>query len=203
MPAGWPQHNVRILAEGVRQGYHIVATEPSAALCLTREYPQLVDDEDARLVAANTSEACAYLWKLHTLGTAATRLRPINTVLGYHPPCHLKALQVGTPGKNLLASFPACRCTASRGAARAWPAPTASLHKNYRASLRAGWGLISRLRDPGILAGATECSTCKMQMEQGTTKPTIHPIKVLALAYGLMPEIGPLLTTPGGELTVT
>ena len=29
-----------------------------------------------------------------------------------------------------------------------------------------------------------------MQMEQGTTKPTLHPIKLLALSYGLMPEIG-------------
>jgi hypothetical protein len=42
-----------------------------------------------------------------------------------------------------------------------------------------------------------------MQMEQGTTKPTVHPIKLLALAYGLMPEIGSLLTTPGKELIVT
>ena len=33
-----------------------------------------------------------------------------------------------------------------------------------------------------------------MQMEQGTTKPTIHPLKLLALAYGLMPEIELLLS---------
>jgi hypothetical protein len=40
-------------------------------------------------------------------------------------------------------------------------------------------------------------------MEQGTVKPTIHPIKLLALAYGLMPEVAPLLTTPAEELIVT
>ena len=55
------EHNVALLAEAVRQGYHIVATEPSAALALTHEYPALLDDDDARLVAANTSEACTYL----------------------------------------------------------------------------------------------------------------------------------------------
>ena len=59
------------------------------------------------------------------------------------------------------------------------------------------------LRDPAINVGVTECSTCKMQMEQGSSKPTIHPIKLLALAYGLMPEIGPLLTARGKELAVT
>jgi heterodisulfide reductase subunit B len=49
--------------------------------------------------------------------------------------------------------------------------------------------LISKLRDPDLQAGATECSTCKLQMEQGVSKPTIHPIKLLALSYGLMPQI--------------
>jgi heterodisulfide reductase subunit B len=75
--------------------------------------------------------------------------------------------------------------------------------ENFRASLRAGWGLISSLRAPNLDAGATECSTCKMQMEQGTTKPTIHPLKLLALAYGLMPEAAALIGTPGQELVVT
>jgi hypothetical protein len=40
-------------------------------------------------------------------------------------------------------------------------------------------------------------------MEQGTTKRTIHPIKLLALAYGLMPDVASLLTTPGEELVVS
>jgi hypothetical protein len=40
-------------------------------------------------------------------------------------------------------------------------------------------------------------------MEQGTTKPTIHPVKLLALAYGLMPEVASLLTARSEELTVT
>jgi len=75
--------------------------------------------------------------------------------------------------------------------------------ENYRASLRAGWGLIRAVRDPGVQLGATECSACKIQMEQGTSKPTIHPIKVLALAYGIMPEIESLLSAHSGELTVT
>ena len=42
-----------------------------------------------------------------------------------------------------------------------------------------------------------------MQMEQGTSKPTVHPLKLLALAYGLMPEISGLLTKRGEELVVT
>jgi Fe-S oxidoreductase len=63
---------------------------------------------------------------------------------------------------------------------------------NYRASLRAGLELINTIRSGPFQVGMTECSTCKLQMEQGTTKPTVHPIKLLALAYGLWPDLDSL-----------
>jgi Fe-S oxidoreductase len=179
------EHNVAILAESVRQGYHIVATEPAAALCLAHEYPQLVDDDDARLVAANSSEAGSYLWKMHTLGQLQLDFQPLNMTLGYHTPCHLRALRVGTPGENLLGLIPGLRLHHIEAGCSGMAGAYGLLHKNYRSSLRAGLKLISRLRDPAIQAGVTECSACKMQMEQGASKPTIHPIKLLALAYGL------------------
>ncbi len=196
------RRNVAVLAEAVRQGYHVVATEPAAALCLVHEYPQLLDDDDARLVAAHASEACTFLWKMHNLGTLQLDLRPINAVLGYHPPCHLKALGVGFPGVNLLSLIPGLRVVHIERGCSGMAGTFGLLHKNYRSSLRAGWGLISRLRDTALQAGVTECSACKIQMEQGTSKPTLHPIKLLALSYGLMPELAALLTTPGEELLV-
>jgi Fe-S oxidoreductase len=197
------QHNVTLLADAIRQGYHVVCTEPSAALCLTREYPQLVDDDDAQVVAANTSEACSYLWKMHTLGKLELDFRPVNTVLGYHMPCHLKALEVGAPGANLLALIPGLQVHSIEAGCSGMAGTYGLLRKNYRTSLRTGWGLIAGLRDPQILAGVTECSTCKMQMEQGTNKPTIHPLKVLALSYGLMPALTNFLSQPGRDLLVT
>ncbi|HWB08145.1 MAG TPA: anaerobic glycerol-3-phosphate dehydrogenase subunit C [Pirellulales bacterium] len=196
-------HNVSILADAIRQGYTVVASEPSAALCLTREYPDLLGDDDARLVAANTSEACTYLWNMHLMGKLQLDLKPINATVGYHTPCHLKALGVGSPGESLLRLVPGLTvhrldkgCSGMAG--------TFGLRKeNYRNSLRAGWPLISSIRESNWLAGTTECSACKMQMEQGTSKPTIHPLKLLALSYRLMPEIASLLNTRGKELIVT
>ena len=76
------RRNVLILAEAVRQGYQIVTTEPSAALCISQEYPNLVDDEDARLVADNTFDACDYLWKLHQKGKLELDFKPMNAVVG-------------------------------------------------------------------------------------------------------------------------
>jgi hypothetical protein len=40
-------------------------------------------------------------------------------------------------------------------------------------------------------------------MEQGTRKPTVHPLKLLALAYGLLPENRSPLNVQAEELIVT
>jgi Fe-S oxidoreductase len=195
--------NVAVLADAVRQGYEIVATEPAAALCLTREYPALFDDDETRLVAANTSEACAYLWRLHRQGKLQLDFKPMAMTLGYHAPCMIKALDAGSPGENLLRLVPGL-VVDSRETGCSGMAGTFGLKReNYRSSLRAGWDLVTRMRAPAIQAGTTECSTCRIQMEQGTTKPTLHPIKILALAYGLMPQLDRLLTTRGHDLLLT
>ncbi len=200
---GLARHNVSVLAEAVRQGYHVVATEPAAALCLVHEYPQLIDDDDARLLAANSREACSYLWSMHTRGQLQLDFRPLSYVLGYHTPCHLRALRIGTPGENLLGLIPGLTVRHIEAGCSGMAGTFGLLDYNFRSSLRAGWKLISRLRDSTLNAGTTECSACKTQMEQGTNKPTLHPIKLLALAYGLMPEIGGLLAQPNEELRVT
>ena len=63
--------------------------------------------------------------------------------------------------------------------------------------------MLTAVRTGDFQLGATECSTCKIQMEQGTSKPTIHPIKLVALAYGLMPELRQLVNSTSEDLVVT
>jgi Fe-S oxidoreductase len=196
-------HNVRLLAEAVRQGYHIVATEPSTVLCLTHEYVNLLGDEDARTVSANTSEACSYLWRLHQHGKLQLNLKPLSAAVGYHQPCHIRALEIGSPAENLLRLIPGLGMQRIERGCSGMAGLWGLKRENYSNSLRAGWGLNSTLRESTLQAGVTECSACKIQMEQGTTKPTLHPLKLLALSYGLMPDIAELLSARGEELVVT
>ncbi|MCE9554913.1 MAG: anaerobic glycerol-3-phosphate dehydrogenase subunit C [Planctomycetes bacterium] len=195
--------NVRILAEAIRQGYHVVTTEPAAASCLVHEYPAILEDDDAKLVANNTSEACTYLWRMHQSGRLLLDMKPINGTLAYHMPCHLRSLDVGSPGENLLRLIPGLTVTRVEKGCSGMAGTYGLKREHYRASLRAGFELISALRDPKFQAGTTECSSCKMQMEQGTTKPTIHPIKLLAQAYGLWNSEESLLGLRGRDLVMT
>jgi Fe-S oxidoreductase len=195
--------NISLLAEAVRQGYTIVTSEPSAALCLTREYPKLFNDDDTLLVASNTVDIVAYLWKLHEAGKLELDLKPLVATVGYHLPCHQRALYANAPGAQLLRLIPGLSVQELEGGCSGMAGAFGLKKQTYRSSLRAGWGLITAIRNPTLSVGSSECSACKIQMEQGTTKPTIHPVKLLALAYGLMPELAQNLNQRGEELYVT
>ena len=195
--------NVDLLSEWVRQGYQVVTTEPSAALAIKHEYLNLLDEPEAQKVADQTIDSTAFLIGLHRSGELALDFRPVNAHVGYHLPCHQRALLVdgnvdSIPAIQLMNLIPGLKVEyLDRGCSGM--AGTYGLKKrNYRRSLKMGLPLIQSLRDPLILAGSTECSTCKIQMEQGTSKPTIHPIKLLALAYGVMPELNDLLNRRSG-----
>ena len=196
--------NVALLAEAVRLGYTIVATEPSAVLAITHEYQILLpDDDDAQLVAEHTMEACHYLWRYHQRGKLGLDFSPIEATIGYHVPCHLKALEIGAPAEHLLQLIPGLKLERIEKGCSGIAGMYGFHHRTYRNSLRAGLPLLSEIRSGDFVASTTECSTCKIQMEQGTTKPTIHPLKLVALAYGLMPELRNVLDSRSGDLVVT
>ena len=197
------QKNVELLAEWVRQGYKIVTTEPSAALALKHEYLNLLDDQDATLVAENTIDATSFLLQLHLSGDLELDFRPVNAAIGYHLPCHQRALGEDIPAMKLLRLIPGLQVELIEKGCSGMAGTYGIKRKNYLRSLRIGFALINAMRSTDIIAGTTECSTCKIQMEQGTTKPTIHPIKILAMAYGLMPELDDLFSRRSGDMVVS
>jgi Fe-S oxidoreductase len=195
--------NIQVLAEFAREGIAILCTEPAAALCLTKEYPALIDHPDVDVIAENTIEAGAYLIKMHQAGKLRTDFRPLDLDVAYHTPCHLKALEKGTPLLDLLRLIPQLRVHTIEKGCSGMAGTYGLSQENYRNSLKIGWGLISTMRQGKTQAGVTECSSCKLQMEQGTTTPTVHPLLLLALAYGLMPELAQRLQPNKKSLTVS
>jgi Fe-S oxidoreductase len=222
--------NLRVLGDLVREGYTILCSEPTAALMLTRDSLDLVDDPDAHLVAANTVELTAFLWELHEQG----RLKPIvdrgpwtgnredfrslqdfgslsgtahgprSTVhglqIGHHVPCHLKALGGPPRGPALLELIPGVRVHTIDVSCSGMAGTFGLRSSGYAASLEAGQPMLRELSRPRLMFGSTECSTCRLQMEEGAHKRTLHPIQYLALAYGLVPALRERLHQPLGDL---
>ncbi len=189
------RRNVRLLADMVRQGYTILATEPAAVLCLKHEYPNLLDDEDAHVVAEHSFEACEFLWHLHenerldTDFAAAEELTSRLQCVAYHQPCHLRVLDPKQSGPRLLELIPELSVERIEAGCTGMAGTWGLQKKNYRNSLRIGWPLISAMRSARVSIATTECSACKMQIEHGCDRKTLHPLKLLAYAYGRMPKI--------------
>lgn len=198
--------NMRVLAEAVRLGYRVVCTEPAAVTCIRHDYPLLVEDDDMQRVVESTCDAATFLWELHREGRLRLDLNPVSSRLLYHTPCHARLGTGGSHAEHLLRLIPGLSIDATDHGCSGMGGTFGLARQHYRASLRAGLGLATAIRSGSVDAGATECSCCRLQMEQGTAKPTLHPIKLLAKSYGLLPGptgLDPLLTTPSGRLTTS
>jgi Fe-S oxidoreductase len=196
------QINVRILAEHARMGKPIICTEPTAAVCLKYEYPRLIQHPDVQLVSAQTVEAGAYLQLLHQRGRMKTDFQELRYDFLYHTPCHQRYLSPNSP-VSLLSLVPGLNLRRIERGCSGMAGAFGLTAKSFEKSVAMGAGLIAEMQETTAHAGVTECSSCRMQMEQDATVPTVHPLKLLALAYGLMPEIQERLTAvPRGKLVM-
>lgn len=197
------EQNVRELSELAREGVPIICTEPAAALCLKYEYPRLLDHPDVQVVADQVVEATDFLAGLLAKEQLRTDFGPLKLTATYHTPCHLKALHHGSPVLKLLEQIPELEVFTIEKGCSGMAGAFGLTRENFDTSLRIGHDLIQHMRETDVNIGLTECSSCKMQMEQGTTIPTLHPLKLLALSYGLMPEIRQRLQRANKKLVVT
>jgi Fe-S oxidoreductase len=197
------ERNVRELSESAREGLDIVCTEPAAALCLKQEYPRIIEHPDVQTVADRVQGAGDYLLALHRAGRLDTGFGRLDLDLAYHTPCHVKALSGRSPLLELLGLIPGLRLHRIELGCSGMAGAFGLTARNFETSLRIGTPLIERMQAGDVRAGTTECSSCKIQMEQGTTHPTVHPLKLLALAYGLMPELKKRLNPNTRKLLVT
>jgi Fe-S oxidoreductase len=169
---------------------------------LRHDILDLIDDADARAVAGRTVELTSFLWDLHQKGQLRTNFQPLEISLGHHVPCHLKALGKTPAGPHLLALIPRLRVHTIDVSCSGMAGTFGLKAENYEVSLQAGRPMLEELARPRVLFGSTECSPCRLQMEDGGRKRTLHPIQYLALAYGLMPELEQRLKEPIGELVL-
>ncbi len=117
-------------------------------------------------------------------------------------PCHLKALGRPAAGPQLLALIPNLRVRTIDVCCSGMAGTFGLKAENYEVSLQVGRPMLEEMARPGVLFGSTECSPCRLQIEEGSGKRTLHPVQFLALAYGLMPELEQKLQEPIGQLVL-
>jgi anaerobic glycerol-3-phosphate dehydrogenase C subunit len=178
-------YSVKYLADAIREGYKIICSEPSAAMCLKHELRFFLKGDDAKLVSENTYELMSYLADLHKQNKLKAPAASIADSFAYHMPCHMCAL--GGEGASIKLLYKLCGSAVTDiNAGCCGLAGTFGMQaKNRDLSADIGAQMAAALGATKGKYAMTECSACKMQIEHLTDKVVKHPIKVLAQAYGL------------------
>ncbi len=179
------RRNVAVLAEGVRLGRDVVVPQPTCAYVLKNEYPDFLGTEDARLVAEHTFDTSEYLMARH-------REQPLDTdfsagetydAITWHAACHYRAQQIGPKSRDLIALTGAKvtmveRCSAIDGT---WGLRA----ENVEMARKIAKPLMEAVTkaDTDLVVG--DCHLANTAIKEGTGKTPVHPLQVLARAYGI------------------
>jgi anaerobic glycerol-3-phosphate dehydrogenase C subunit len=177
------EKNVQMMASYVEGGLPIVFSEPSCALAVKMEYPKIVNSGVAREVAERCYDIHQFLMMLRERGELRQGLGEMNMTVGYHNPCHLRALGVVKEPVELLRLIPGVRVKEFSDGCCGLVGTYGMKKRNFDLSMAIGKRLFEEIEDSGVDEISTACGACKLQIFQGTRREAIHPISLLAMAY--------------------
>jgi glycerol-3-phosphate dehydrogenase subunit C len=175
------------LAPYARDGVDIVTNSTSCGLMLKREANEIlgVEDDDLRVVSERTYDLCEYLLGLHERGELKTDFAPLPLTVPYHAPCQQRGHGIGKPALDLLALVPDLRVL-ELDADCCGIAGTYGLKKEkYAIGMAVGDRLFRDVVAAEPEYAACDSETCRWQIEHATGIPSIHPVELLHMAYGL------------------
>lgn len=176
-------HNIGLLKEYTKKNIPILFSEPSCALAIKTEYPRIVGSEDAKKVAANSFDIHQYLMILHQRGELKTDFKRMDLKIGYHAPCHLRSLGVIKEPIDLMKLIPGIKVEKYADKCCGMGGTYGLKSKNYELSMKIGTRLFDEINASDADQVVTGCGACGMQIYQGTARQSLHPVKLLAMAY--------------------
>ena len=176
--------NVAALLPAVEAGLDVVVPQPTCAYVIRNEYPDFLGTEDARKVAGHTFDSSEYLMARH-------REQPLDRDFGgityetitWQAACHYRAQQIGPKSRDLMGLTGAKvntveRCSAIDGT---WGLRA----ENVEMARKVAKPLMEKVRDSADAAVAGDCHLSNTAITQDAGKRPLHPLQILARAYGL------------------
>jgi len=176
--------NINLLHDYASRGVPIIFSEPSCELAVKKEYPRIVETEEARVVAEHCYDIHEYLMHLHKEGKLNTEFSRLDMSVGYHAPCHLKSVGVTREPIELMELIPGITVKPFSDKCCGMGGTYGLKANNYDLSMKIGKRLFDEVLAADVDQVVTGCGACGMQIFQGTARESCHPLKLLAKAYG-------------------
>ncbi|SJZ99215.1 anaerobic glycerol-3-phosphate dehydrogenase subunit C [Selenihalanaerobacter shriftii] len=176
-------YNIESLSEIIKDGYDIIVDCPSCSLSLKEEYLDIVDSQEARLVAQHTYHINEYLLMLNDKDNLNLDLKTNQSKYAYHTPCHLKAQGLSNTSKEVLELIPGVKVSGIDAGCCGIAGTFGFKKDNYQLSMKIGKNIFEKLEKMDYNQVLTDCDACGMQLNQGTDEEIMHPIQILANSY--------------------
>ncbi len=172
--------NLRSIRAAVAAGTQVVGTSSTCILTMRDEYPNLLglDNSD---VAESINLATRYLFQLVDAGKVKLAFRPdFKMRIAYHVPCHMEKLGWSIYSTSLLQMIPGVELVSLPSQCCGLAGTYGFKRENYKASQEIGRPLFEAIVSSGADIVATDCETCKWQIEQGSGVSVKNPVSILA-----------------------
>lgn len=180
------KHNMDLLLPFVERGAKVLAINPTCAMMMRREYPELVPPEEkerATKLADAIRDPSEHLWSIRNEPRFNTEFKSApEEAVSYHAPCHLRAMAVGFKGRDLLRKIPGVKpgtvmeCCGHDGT-------YAMKVEGFEPSARIGKKAFEGMKAKETEVWSTDCPLAALQFKQHAGVKPMHPMTILAKAY--------------------
>ena len=174
--------NIASMRKSVGEGRPVIATSSTCVFTIRDEYPHLLDVENAD-IRDNILLATAFLNRLVDEGQVKLVFRKdYRKRITYHTPCHMQKLGWAIHSISLLRSSPGLTLVPLESSCCGIAGTYGFKKENYAYSQAIGRELFDRILEAGVDLVATDCETCKWQIEMSTGVKVENPVTILAEA---------------------
>ena len=180
--------NLEAIGKAVGQGLTVVATSSTCTFTLRDEYPSILKMDNSA-VKDSVVLATRYIWQMLENGAPLPAfkkdLKPLR--IAYHTPCHMQKLGWSVFSKELLKLIPGVELIPLEQNCCGIAGTYGFKKENYETSMAIGEKLFQSIREVNPDFVATDCETCRWQIEMGTGYPVRHPVSLFADALDQSP----------------
>lgn len=172
--------NLQEISSAVVGGTEVIATSSTCVMTMRDEYPNILglDNSDVR---DHIMTATRYLYQLIENGDVKLVFKPdYLRRIAYHTPCHMSRLGWSVYSTRLLAMIPGVELTILDSNCCGIAGTYGFKKENYHNSQAMGKALFDSIAlvHPDFVA--TDCETCKWQIEMSTPYKVFNPVSIIA-----------------------
>lgn len=174
--------NLEAIRRSVAGGRQVIATSSTCTFTIRDEYPHLLGLDNAD-VRDDIILATRLIYRLVDEGRVKLAFKPgFKLKVAYHTPCHMEKLGWAIYSTSLLKMIPGVEFVMLDSQCCGIAGTYGFKKENYRYSQAIGEGLFRQIAKVAPDVVATDCETCKWQIEMSTGVRVENPVSIIAQA---------------------